>query len=509
MNRTISNPNKVNHKIYIGLIILFLITLKFSFSAPTKINLTFPNLSDIIKNLSYGCIASTAVAWMIDCANIRNLNKKANNTYEAIYADLRIHIGYYIGTWATLCAVAFKNKDYYAEKHTWEDWYKITKENYCNSDTQRQRELSIFFHNQLSSAVKKVNKCIDHLFSQQYMLKMNDLMNSDMENILSDFQFEFYALDLTLSRENPPMDFWKSMDTITNDLKNYIRNWQDIQYYNLLVFKPYSFFKRTDDLVEAMYLSESLQTNTPKSKSFLNWIKLILYKVWSFKSLWATIMNKIQSCVIRFKKSLHPQNNSINMKTEIIGVLLVAMFAIVILFILLDRNTFRKELVPIVCGILTYAGTCFMGLVALWQNKKIHQESIARSKPEVQILIKKITTEKTHVTDTGTMIYVVFRNCSRNIIRQIHVSKAKAAYNEEWVKTKTVRAHIYSETNADIIYIFILKEFTYERVKPIDLEIEYIITDELGQKHPETKNIRAFIPDMDEKTDDVIYIDMN
>ena len=58
---------------------------------------------EVIKNLSYGCIASTFVAWIIDCANTRHLNKKANNIYDAVYSDLKFRIGSYIETWAELC----------------------------------------------------------------------------------------------------------------------------------------------------------------------------------------------------------------------------------------------------------------------------------------------------------------------------------------------------------------------------------------------------------------------
>ena len=113
MKRAIENPYNVSHKIYIILIAIFLLILCTILFAPLELN---DIVVDIIKNLSYGCIASTVVAWLIDCANIRNANKKANNTYDAVYADLKFRIGAFIGVWAQLCKVCFKDKDYSEHK---------------------------------------------------------------------------------------------------------------------------------------------------------------------------------------------------------------------------------------------------------------------------------------------------------------------------------------------------------------------------------------------------------
>ena len=69
--------------------------------------------ADIIKNLSYGCIASTIIAWIIDIVHTKNLNKTANTIYDSIYGDLQFHIGVFVATWAELCAAAFIEKNYY------------------------------------------------------------------------------------------------------------------------------------------------------------------------------------------------------------------------------------------------------------------------------------------------------------------------------------------------------------------------------------------------------------
>lgn len=278
MNLTIINPNKVNHKIYILLIVIFIITLVASFYIPSDINGAPSFLGEVIKNLSYGCIASTFVAWIIDCANTRHLNKKANNMYDAVYRDLKFRIGSYIETWAELCAVSFKDKDYYAEKHTWAAWYVIAKDNYYKCEPERQQHLLDFFYQQLLNAEKEVNKSLEHLQSQRYMLTMNDVMNSEIDRILSDFRFEFYALDLDLSRKDTPEMFWSHMDAITSDLARYINNWKDIRYYNFLIFCPYKFFENTKELMSAVLVSGCAELNGSRLGSIFRKIKHMILR---------------------------------------------------------------------------------------------------------------------------------------------------------------------------------------------------------------------------------------
>lgn len=269
MKRIIINPHKVNHKLYVFLVFLSLIVLFISLTTQVKNPEGSSLLSvfaDAIKNLSYGCIASTVVAWIIDIANTRNLNKKANDIYDSIYGDLQFRIGVFVATWAELCAVAFKEKNYYEENHTWAAWYEITKDNYHRCEPNQQKHLLDFFHGQLSYAEKEVNKSIEYLQSQRYILTMNDAMNDEIDGILSDFQFEFHALDLDLSHRDDPEMFWLHMDAITKDLVNYIENWPDIRYYNVLLFKPYSFFKNSSDRIAAMLISERINADKENKK---------------------------------------------------------------------------------------------------------------------------------------------------------------------------------------------------------------------------------------------------
>ena len=253
MKRAIENPYKVSHKIYIYLVAVFTIILGTILFAPLGIN---ELVKDIIKNLSYGCIASTVVAWLIDCANIRNANKKANNTYDAVYADLKFQIGAFVGLWAQLCQVAFKDKNYDENKKTWIAWYETVKLNYYKADPARQSQILDFFYGELSYHTSSVNKALNHIQTQQYVLTINDVMNEKMRSILSDFLFEFHALELDLEHRDSSELFWEHMDAITNDLGNYINNWSDIQYYNSLEFLPYKFLGDRNDIIQAVLLSE-------------------------------------------------------------------------------------------------------------------------------------------------------------------------------------------------------------------------------------------------------------
>lgn len=261
MEAIIRNPYKVSHKIYIRLIIGSIIGLILSMIIPNGLHALLSLILDILKNLSYGCIASTLVAWLIDCANVRNLNKKANSVYDTIYADLKFQIAYYIGLWSELCAVAYKDIDYHQEKKTWKEWYFTVKDKYNNLDEKRQDELSVFFSGQLKYCVEKVNKTIEDIYNQRYLLTINDLTNSKMDRIISDFKFEFYALSLTLSQELDKTTFWEHMDAISNDLENYINEWIDISYYNKLKFKPYNFHSDNAETIKAILLEKGIAEN--------------------------------------------------------------------------------------------------------------------------------------------------------------------------------------------------------------------------------------------------------
>lgn len=89
---------------------------------------------EVVKNLAFGCVASTLVALLIEVENVKENNEKANSVYDAVYIDLQCQIKMYLETWACLCSIAFKDKDYCHEKHTWVEWYDITKSKFLECD---------------------------------------------------------------------------------------------------------------------------------------------------------------------------------------------------------------------------------------------------------------------------------------------------------------------------------------------------------------------------------------
>lgn len=129
MKRHINSPYKMNWKMYglIGGISVLIMIIAVICNDNTG-----SLISDIVKNLAFGCVASTIIALLIEIGNIKEQNDKATSVYDAVYMDLKFQISWYVETWARLCSVAFKDEDYRQEKHTWIEWYEITKANLQN-----------------------------------------------------------------------------------------------------------------------------------------------------------------------------------------------------------------------------------------------------------------------------------------------------------------------------------------------------------------------------------------
>ena len=221
MKRHINSPYKMNWKMY-GLIggisVLIMIIAVICYDNTDSL------ISDIVKNLAFGCVASTIVALLIEIGNIKEQNDKATSVYDAVYMDLKFQISWYVETWVRLCSVAFKDEDYRQEKHTWIEWYEITKSKFAECDDNRQAELMQFFTEQLMDSIEGIEKPLKQIDSQQYILNINGIYDEGLRKILGDYSFEFYAGKLTLGREYDKADFWKSFDAIKQDLINYIYN---------------------------------------------------------------------------------------------------------------------------------------------------------------------------------------------------------------------------------------------------------------------------------------------
>lgn len=254
MKRQISNPYKLNWKMYslIGGISAIIMVVAVVWNVNAK-----DVVSDIIKNLAFGCVASTLVALLIEIGNTKEKNEKANSIYDSVYSDLKFQIMHYIELWSCLCSVSFKDEEYHLQKYTWTEWYEITKRKFEECDDNRQAELIVFFNDQLTDCINGIEKALIQIESQQYILNINNVYDNELRKILENYRFEFYAAKLTLGRKYNKHDFWGSFDAIEKDLANYINNWVDIKFYNYCKFAPYSsLFDDEDEVRQAILKSE-------------------------------------------------------------------------------------------------------------------------------------------------------------------------------------------------------------------------------------------------------------
>lgn len=205
-------------------------------------------VSDIVKNLAFGCVASTIVAFLIEIGNIKEKNEKANSVYDAVYGDLQYQILSYVETWARLCSVAFNDEDYRNKKHTWIEWYEIVRNKFAECDDTRQKELMNFFNEQLIDSIDGIEKSLNQINSQRYMLTINEVYDESLRRILSDYRFEFYGVKSILKESCDKDQFWDLFDAIKLDLEKYIYNWIDIRHYNYYRFTPSNFYDKEEML---------------------------------------------------------------------------------------------------------------------------------------------------------------------------------------------------------------------------------------------------------------------
>lgn len=257
MKRHINKPYKMNWKMYglIGGISVLIMIIAVIYNA-----FTHSLISDVVKNLAFGCVASTLIALLIEVGNIKEKNQIANSVYDAVYIDLKYKILWYVETWSRLCCVAYEDENYRQEKHTWIEWYKITKGEFAKCDVNRQEELMYFFNEQLISSIDWIEKALKQIERQQYILNINRIYDENLRGILEDYSFEFCAAKSTLKRGYDKDCFWKYFDAINTDLVKYIYNWVDIRYYNYCRFAPYNFHGDKTEIMRAMRESEQNDT---------------------------------------------------------------------------------------------------------------------------------------------------------------------------------------------------------------------------------------------------------
>ena len=85
LKRHINNPYKLNWKLYC---LIGVGSVAAMIAAVIRNTITGSTVSDIIKNLALGVVASTFVALLIEIGNVRERNEKANSVYDAVYSNI-------------------------------------------------------------------------------------------------------------------------------------------------------------------------------------------------------------------------------------------------------------------------------------------------------------------------------------------------------------------------------------------------------------------------------------
>ncbi len=249
MKTEIHNPYHVTWSLYIFLILFSILGM---IAGIHMVPSSATGVSEMVKNISFGCFSSTLVALLIEVHSVKEKNTKANGIYSSVYWELQFRISSYIECWSQLCDIAFQEKNYRDVKHTWIEWYEETKQNYKNCNN-RQDKIWDYFKNRLCTECDNVNDCIRKITGQYYMLEINDVLNENLKKIIGDFQFEFNAArrDLDIINQN---EIWEYFDATNHDLERYISNWVDISYFNYVAFKPNAFMNDKCEVAKAKQL---------------------------------------------------------------------------------------------------------------------------------------------------------------------------------------------------------------------------------------------------------------
>ncbi|MFR8367494.1 MAG: hypothetical protein ACLVBF_13425, partial [Faecalibacillus intestinalis] len=154
------------------------------------------------------------------------------------------------------CNIVYKDKEYKDEKHTWTEWYGIVKNRFIELDDKRQEQALEFFKDELIYNLDVIEKSIDYINKQQFILSINELYDENLKSIIENFKFECYGAKSFLKINFNSEKFWKSFDAINEDLKKYICSWTDIQYYNYYKFKPFDILTNKSDIRTAIIESK-------------------------------------------------------------------------------------------------------------------------------------------------------------------------------------------------------------------------------------------------------------
>lgn len=301
IKKQIEKPFKVNHKLYGFITGISMLGIAIAFWCFPKED-SF--IGDIIKNISFGCFASTIIAWLLEIYAIRQKNQKADQLYEAVYSGLKIQIRFYIETWGRICESGFKRGK--NESYTWTEWYVLC-EKLFKEESSRKKELLSFFTFWLGSGVDGINRELQKIKEQEYVLAINDVYDENMRSIVHNFAFEFEQKASMLHNKNiDENEFWSTMDALNLDIKRYIKNWVDISWYNELPFIPGHFGDNIEERIQAMKTSGTIVITERNS------VKLIGKPLAQLKSQFKKCYDFFRH--IKDKKSMQPYG--FNMKKE-------------------------------------------------------------------------------------------------------------------------------------------------------------------------------------------------
>lgn len=254
MKRHIDKPYKINLKTYI---LIGLISVVALFASVFYNDFMGSKISDVVKNMSIGCLASVIVALIIEIGNNKERNMNANTVYDLVYGELKAQILFYASTWAYLCSIAFPELECRQEKHTWSEWYELTKINFLESDDSTQMELMSLFKSELLLNIDGIENAILKIEGQQYILEIDRLLNNELENIIRNLKADFNAIKFTLTTQKGKEMFWSLFDNIHFGLETHIEDWKDIRFYNYYMIKPFDFCN-IDEMTKAIYKSNQV-----------------------------------------------------------------------------------------------------------------------------------------------------------------------------------------------------------------------------------------------------------
>lgn len=239
MLTSFKTPYKVNKPFYIILTVVLIVTLIFSVILSNCTFNIIKAISEIVKNLAYGCIASTIVAWLIDEINIRDKNEKAQKIYFEVFTQLECTLSSYIGLWAEAYYCLSHSEKELLAKHTWIEWFELCKNLVLREENEQIEDQLAFIISHLENVVTQINTSIGYIKSQYVILEINDVLNDEIREIIRNFNFEFGHLDFKLLIKDGPEEFFKWLTAINNDVERYIWDWRDIRFFDYVHFSPY------------------------------------------------------------------------------------------------------------------------------------------------------------------------------------------------------------------------------------------------------------------------------